>query len=317
MSHAYNPKHYPTHADFSASDRAHGSLSALVALVPERARVLDVGCASGYLGRVLSERGCTVIGLDANEAALEQAGSWYEALYSVDLDATPLDRILDAEQPFDRIIFGDVLEHLRDPVTLLTAARGLLSEGGRLLASLPNVAHGAIRLAMLSGHFEYQRYGLLDEDHLHFFSRETIERTFLRAGYRIERMDRIRVALFENSDLLPSLRRHDFDETVVQSIERDPEHDVLQYVLEARALSQHEHVEALYAAYQDAISERDRYGVECDRLSRAYDETYRALDKRDAEYAALVERFDAFVDEVAATTDERIAAANEALGKRA
>ena len=53
-----------------------------------------------------------------------------------------------------------------------------------MLLSIPNIAHADVRLALLRGDFDYQWCGILDETHLRFFTRRSLE-TFLarlRAG---------------------------------------------------------------------------------------------------------------------------------------
>src|SRR5207248_2616993 len=76
---------------------------------------------------------------------------------------------------FDAILFADVLEHLRDPAALLKRVRPLVAENGVVIASIPNVAHASVRLALLGGSFRYREWGLLDETHLRFFTRHGVE----------------------------------------------------------------------------------------------------------------------------------------------
>ncbi len=306
-------KEYPDHPDFSPIDQtSNRSLTQIVALVRDGARVLDLGCASGYIGHALRERGCTLTGIDINAEALELAKPWYASLHQADLEATPLHDIF-ADERFDIAIFGDILEHLHDPASMLDRMRAHLDGDAYVIASIPNIGHGAMRLAMLGGHFEYQRYGLLDESHLRFFTLHTIGELFLRAGYHLDRIERVRLPLFAESDLVPLVRREDFDEGVVQAIERDPEHDVLQYVVRARPLSDREHARALAERFTETSQERDRLRAERERLIREHDRVRAALDRREADYAELSTRFEAFAHDVAAQLDDEIARTRAAL----
>jgi hypothetical protein len=75
---------------------------------------------------------------------------------------------------FEAVIFGDVLEHLKDPQTVLRNSTEFLSEDGVLLSSIPNVAHGSVRLALLQGLWDYTDEGLLDRTHLRFFTLRSV-----------------------------------------------------------------------------------------------------------------------------------------------
>ena len=59
-----------------------------------------------------------------------------------------------------------------------------------MIASIPNVAHGSVRLALMQGRFEYLPFGLVDETHLRFFTRESVEQLFDAAGFSITGLER-------------------------------------------------------------------------------------------------------------------------------
>jgi hypothetical protein len=78
-----------------------------------------------------------------------------------------------------------VLEHVRDPGRLLEDCRAHLAPGGRLIASLPNVANIHVRLQLLGGRFEYTPRGILDATHLRFYTRDSGRELLERHGYRV------------------------------------------------------------------------------------------------------------------------------------
>jgi SAM-dependent methyltransferase len=143
----------------------------LRALVPATARrVLDVGCGAGALGAALkAERGCEVVGLEAFPDAAARARARLDDVLEVDLDA--LAALPAGSGSFDAMIFGDVLEHLRDPKRALAALLPSLAEDGALVFSVPNVRHWSVVFPLLvNDAWEYTDAGLLDRTHVHLFT---------------------------------------------------------------------------------------------------------------------------------------------------
>lgn len=156
----------------------------VAALVPPAARrILDLGCGSGKLGASLKRRGdCEVWGVELNPVAAQQAQERLDRVLVADLER------LDEELPagsFDCILCADVLEHLRSPSDLLARCRRWLAPEGDLIASLPNVQHHSVITGLLDGNFNYEPSGLLDDDHVRFFTRREIGKLFFRAGFEI------------------------------------------------------------------------------------------------------------------------------------
>lgn len=200
----------------------------IVPLVGPDRRVLDVGCGIGSTAALLAANGCTVVGVEFDPAAAAQASAHCERVVVCDLDTADLGAEV-GDDRFDVVLTADVLEHLRDPARVLSAAAGLLRPGGRVVASIPNVAHGSVRLALLHGDFRYADMGILDRTHLRFFTRETVEEVFAEAGLRIDHLDRtvvpVRVALeVAEADLPPG---------AVAAVEAMPEADTYQFVVAA------------------------------------------------------------------------------------
>lgn len=90
------------------------------------------------------------------------------------------------EHMFDYIMFGDVLEHLRDPKRVVENMKRYLRPGGKILASIPNVMNIEVVVSLLKGDFTYRDHGLLDRTHIHLFTLREIGRMFQQAGYVIE-----------------------------------------------------------------------------------------------------------------------------------
>ena len=118
-----------------------------------------------------------VISVWSSEVAEELA-----EYYQRDLEE-PLE--LPTGRVFDYVVCSDVIEHLRNRTELLRGARRYLREGGRLIISTPNVALWFYRLSLLIGRFEYGARGVLDETHVHLFTRASFRRQVERAGFHV------------------------------------------------------------------------------------------------------------------------------------
>jgi 2-polyprenyl-3-methyl-5-hydroxy-6-metoxy-1,4-benzoquinol methylase len=153
-------------------------------LVGPNCRVLDVGCATGFLGKALAEQGCAVTGVEFEAQAAAEARAHLDEVVEADLNAAALADLFPDRQ-FDAIVFGDVLEHLLDPEAVMRSAVQLLAEGGAVVVSIPNVTHGSLRLALLQGRWDYLETGLLDRTHLRFFTRESVLSMVSGAGLHI------------------------------------------------------------------------------------------------------------------------------------
>ena len=160
------------------------SESQAVLLVTPGSMVLDVGAADGSVARPLAARGCRVWAIELDAAAAAKARSSSERVIVGDVEQRDLAAALEGQR-FDFVLLLDVLEHLRDPLALLERLRDRVAPGGRVIASIPNVTHGAVRLSLMSGAFTYTETGLLDRTHLRFFDRRGAENLFADARLRI------------------------------------------------------------------------------------------------------------------------------------
>jgi methionine biosynthesis protein MetW len=174
-------------ARYGALVAAHGLGAAhrlIVEAVPPGAQVLDVGASTGYLGQALRERGCQVLGVEPDaEAVAESQGRGMVVLRGDIEDPVTREGL---PRNADVVLFGDVLEHLRDPSDALSYTRELLAPGGRVVASIPNVAVWHARRELARGRFPYADHGIFDRTHLRFFTRRSARDLAQRAGYRVE-----------------------------------------------------------------------------------------------------------------------------------
>lgn len=173
----------------------YSSHSVILGLLGDgRGRVLlDVGAADGLLSRPLTERGWRVTGLERDPAVAQAGARHCHRMVVANLDR----EIPDLEGPFNAIVYGDVLEHLAEPLHVLTELNRFLAPDGFVVISVPNVAHFVIRLSLLIGRFDYLDRGILDHTHLRFFTERSLRALVADAGLRVERFTATPAPLYQ------------------------------------------------------------------------------------------------------------------------
>ncbi|MEW5877454.1 MAG: methyltransferase domain-containing protein [Acidobacteriota bacterium] len=154
-------------------------------------RVLDVGTWNGFLGRELASQGHELFGIEKDPIQAQHAAVFYRELLVADLETLP--PLPGA--PFDVILCGDVLEHLREPLVVLKHLVSSLRPEGKLLITVPNVAFVGCRVSLLFGVFEYRDRGILDRTHLRFFTKASLLRLLREAGLKVQRVHGLPPAL--------------------------------------------------------------------------------------------------------------------------
>jgi 2-polyprenyl-3-methyl-5-hydroxy-6-metoxy-1,4-benzoquinol methylase len=240
-----------------------GTLQAELALIPDGSRVLEVGPAAGHVTQELKRKGCEVTGLELDPALAGMARSLYRRMVVGNIE----DLDLDAELPedFDVILCGDVLEHLANPEAVLQKLKRRLALTGYLVVSLPNVAHGSVRLSLLEGRFTYVKEGLLDVTHLRFFTLDSIREVFNRNGFEIQDLHRTRVRLFETE--IP-LKPSQIAGSTIRRLLQDPEATTYQFVFRAVPSCRPNDLADLRDATFDPARERQLFATYC--LQRAW-----------------------------------------------
>jgi GT2 family glycosyltransferase/trans-aconitate methyltransferase len=168
------PQHYYTEANPN-----------ILRLVPADAHfILDVGCSSGMLGKALKDRSSRikVWGIEISKDFALEAQKYLDRVIVKNIGDGP---IFDAKEQFDCIICADVLAHLKDPWDVLAKLSRHLAPGGRLIASVPNLQYYRVVRDVISDRWQYRSEGILDREHLRFFTLATIKNLFAVTGYKI------------------------------------------------------------------------------------------------------------------------------------
>lgn len=194
-------------ADIVPSNR-NTSPAQVADLVGRGQRVLVVGRHVEDLADALREQDCVVTMIAADEPAfsMEVARATYEV-----------------------VVLAEVLEHVTDPGTMLTDAVALLADGGRIVASVPNVTHGSVRLSLLQG-----RWRAGERTPVRPFSRQSLEDLFTSAGLLIESM---RGVVVDPLDAGADIDEDRLPDRVVEWVRDQPDALVLSFQVAARPLA--------------------------------------------------------------------------------
>jgi SAM-dependent methyltransferase len=175
----YDPEKHPGNID-----------QLTLAQVPSNSRVLDIGCATGFMGAWLQRhKGCSVVGV---EYSAEQAAVARERLTGVivgSVESPDIQALIDQVGPFDVVLSTAAIVCMVDPWALFRQMKRWIKPGGKLLITCANVAHWTLRRDLLRGRWDYQDYGVLDVVALRFFTVHSFRRGLEQAGYRVTGFD--------------------------------------------------------------------------------------------------------------------------------
>jgi 2-polyprenyl-3-methyl-5-hydroxy-6-metoxy-1,4-benzoquinol methylase len=143
--------------------------------------VLDAGCARGYLGRQLKERGARVVGFDISPEALKEAAQVLDETHVCNLEETwPL-----SSQSVDMVVLSEVLEHVFDPVSVLKEAHRVLKDDGKIIITTPNFMTWTNRLRFIFGLFRYENQGMFDFGHIRFFTYPYLREVLAASQFKV------------------------------------------------------------------------------------------------------------------------------------
>jgi len=163
----------------------------IVSFLPENiSKILDIGCGQGHFLKLVKEVtyaetwGLEMVATEANIAKNY-------------VDKILVGRIEDSlelipDNYFDCITLNDVLEHLIEPKEVLKMISEKLTQNGIIVASIPNVRFiENLYELIIKKDWEYKTEGILDYTHLRFFTKRSMKRLFVEAGYKLLKQEGI------------------------------------------------------------------------------------------------------------------------------
>jgi hypothetical protein len=168
--------------------------------------------------------------LELDQAAIKQARKHCVRIYQADLDSDDWPTLIGSAERFDVVLAADVLEHLRNPTSVLRKMAKMMGDRGSIVLSLPHVGHSAIHACLYRGDFQYRDWGLLDRTHLRFFGLRNMQALVETCELKIVDAELVRIPPHRTEfarawrRLPPALRRE---------LRKSPYGDVYQVVLRA------------------------------------------------------------------------------------
>lgn len=185
----------------------HSPHSIILKFIKPGQSVLDVGCNTGYIGEYLiKNKDCVCDGIDYSKELLKKARErGYRKLFEIDLYG----KNFKIDSKYGALLFIDILEHLPNPYEILfKLASENLKPGGRAIICLPNIARAEYRLKHLLGDFEYEKSGIMHQDHLRFFTKKTASEMIEKTGLKIKKI--VPTGLGHKLKMFPSLTAFQF-----------------------------------------------------------------------------------------------------------
>lgn len=139
-------------------------------------RILDIGCASGFLLEIAKKQGWQVFGVDTSPEMVRKSR---QLLKTSHIFSGTLGEAGFKDRFFDAITVFDTLEHIPNLKKFLAESKRILKPNGVIAVCVPNKA-GIVSKLMGRNWFDYQRL-----QHLYFFSPQTLTMILEKSGFTL------------------------------------------------------------------------------------------------------------------------------------
>lgn len=168
-------KYQMNKVDLSFKNDSHSIIINRILKGNKKGDVLDIGCNTGAIGDCLSTRDYNVDGIEYDKDFFDilKEKNIYKNMYNMsicDFNSKQFKDFYNDKKKYDYIIFADVLEHLTNPDEVIFKLTSKLKKDGKILISIPNIAHCDIISELFNFNFNYNDEGILDSTHLRFFT---------------------------------------------------------------------------------------------------------------------------------------------------
>lgn len=169
----YLPLHKANWGNSLAERRAHLGMIQNYFPLPPHPKLLDIGCALGFMLQEAKAAGWEPAGVETSAFAAQYAEEHSGCpVYSGTLQQAGF-----SDDSFDVVTLMDVIEHLADPRALTDEIYRILRPGGILFLTAPNFGSLFVTL------YGSQAYGIGPDEHVSYFQPATISRLLRQSGF--------------------------------------------------------------------------------------------------------------------------------------
>ncbi len=136
-------------------------------------KILDIGAATGNLLALFQDRGWEAWGIEPSNSAKIAQKKNLKILQS-NFEVAKLPKI-----HFDIVVMNHTLEHVEDPVAVLTKIYSILKMGGLVYIDVPNF--GSLSSELAGRGWKY----LLPNEHVHHFTPDSLQKCIRKSGFSI------------------------------------------------------------------------------------------------------------------------------------
>lgn len=189
------------HYNFKLDIKGNDTNAFIIKHIEPNSRILEFGPAYGRLTKFLfEERHCLIDIIEIDKEAGEIAAKYCKNAFLGEEEGN-IEKFFWKKQlkqyKYDYIIFADVLEHLKDPRKVLEECKDMLSDYGRIIVSIPNIAHNAIIVNLFKDQFPYNDTGLLDSTHITFFTDKSFREYIEEIGFFVVDYDFVKHSVYQ------------------------------------------------------------------------------------------------------------------------
>ncbi len=145
-------------------------------------RIVDIGCSGGFFPKYFQDRGWDAVGIEPSPVAAEYAKKMGVKVINKLFEEVDLKSI----GKFDAVHLAFVLEHLRDPISLLRKAYQLLNKGGVICIESPNDFNPL--QAILRNEMNKKPYWVCLLDHINYFTPRSLAKLLENNKFKIVEM---------------------------------------------------------------------------------------------------------------------------------
>lgn len=144
-------------------------------------KILDIGCGVGGFLEFCDPLGLDLYGFDASEAHVRVAAKRFPNVRLCSTISEYVEEFPMLKGSVEHVTMWDVLEHIRDPDSVLSGVRDLLSDSGTLFVSVPNGKPNPfkVKLAKIRG----TAPGLIPWEHVFYYTRKSLREMLVRNGF--------------------------------------------------------------------------------------------------------------------------------------